>query len=119
MQAPKTKGHSCPHPSAHQTSDNCVPCPCTSPMTLESITRDIAQDLGFTSHQNLPTSLSNKQAAQVLHVSPDTLALWRSTGRHQLHYQKIGRYIRYPVQSLAQFIQSRTFSHTKQTGGAV
>ena len=69
MQAPKTKGHSCPHSSARQAADNTVPlCQCANSLTLDSVIHDIAQDLGYASRQNLPASLSNKQAACVLPV---------------------------------------------------
>jgi hypothetical protein len=116
MQATKTTGQPCLIPSARQTQGNTAQ-PLLPP-SLETILTGMAHDLGHSSRQTLPATLSNQHTAKILHVSPDTLALWRCTGRYALPYQKIGRYIRYPVQSLAEFIQSRTFCHTPKTGGA-
>lgn len=51
--------------------------------------------------------LDEVQAADYLGVSPATLATWRSTGRYQLPYCKMGRLIRYRIHDLAQFLESR------------
>ena len=59
--------------------------------------------------------LSDKQAAAVLGLAPNTLAVWRSTGRYNLRYVKAGRLVRYQAADLREFIQRRTASHT---GGA-
>ena len=115
MQATKANGQTCPIASARQAMGR--PAPVNPSPSLDTILTGIAQDLGYT-RQNLPSTLSNKQTAKVLHVVPDTLALWRSKGREHVSYQKTGRYIRYSVQSLAQYIQSHTFTATSNGGEA-
>ena len=39
--------------------------------------------------------LDDKAAAAMLDVSPGTLSVWRSTGRYNLPFLKIGRKVRY------------------------
>ncbi|HRO36807.1 helix-turn-helix domain-containing protein [Thauera sp.] len=39
--------------------------------------------------------LDDKAAAAILDVSPGTLSVWRSTGRYNLPFLKIGRKVRY------------------------
>jgi hypothetical protein len=48
------------------------------------------------------------EAANVLSVSPATLAIWRSTGRYSLPFTKIGSLVRYRPSDLARFIASRS-----------
>ncbi|MGE4053099.1 MAG: helix-turn-helix domain-containing protein [Piscinibacter sp.] len=43
----------------------------------------------------LPALLTPRQAADLLQVPTSTLAVWRSTGRVQLPYLKLGRHVRY------------------------
>ena len=64
----------------------------------------------------LPDShlLDNVKAAEFLGISSGTLAVWRSVGRYQLKYSKIGRRVKYKVGDLRAFIESRTQT---QTGG--
>lgn len=71
----------------------------------------------FPSLETLPDChlLSEPQAAAVLGLAPNTLAVWRSTGRYNLRYVKAGRLVRYQAADLKEFIQRRTVSHT---GGA-
>ena len=71
----------------------------------------------FPALENFPDShlLSDKQAAAVLGLAPNTLAVWRCTGRYNLPYVKAGRLVRYQAADLREFIQRRTASHT---GGA-
>jgi len=113
MQATKANGQTCPIASARQTMGK--PAPVNASPSLETILTNIAHDLGYT-RQTLPSTLSNKQTAKVLHVVPDTLALWRSKGREHVSYQKTGRYIRYSVQSLAEYIQTHTYTQTTKGG---
>ena len=57
----------------------------------------------------LPSKRVNeKGAAEILSVSPGTLAVWRCTRRYPLPYQKIGRAVRYRIADLEAFAQSRT-----------
>ncbi len=43
-------------------------------------------------------------------ISPGTLANWRSMRSHpELEYTKVGRYVRYPLDSVLNFIKLRTY----------
>lgn len=57
--------------------------------------------------------LDQNQAAQLLHVTPGTLSVWRSTGRYSIPFVKVGRSVRYRLSDLNSWIESRT-----QTNGA-
>ena len=57
---------------------------------------------------NYPSLLTPGQVADILCVSPHTLAVWRSTGRYDLPYIKTGRLVRYKRADLITFIESRT-----------
>ncbi|HTN32266.1 MAG TPA: helix-turn-helix domain-containing protein [Pseudomonas sp.] len=48
-----------------------------------------------------------QQAAQALGVSARTLAAWRSTGRQDLPFVKVGRLVRYRALDVADWLQSR------------
>ena len=52
--------------------------------------------------------LSEQEAAEVLDVSPGTLSVWRSTGRYQLKFLKIGRKVRYRRSDLLAWLAART-----------
>jgi predicted DNA-binding transcriptional regulator AlpA len=56
--------------------------------------------------------LDDKQAAEVLKTKPSTLSIWRTTGRYNLPYVKIGRLVRYRAGDLQEFIESRVHQHT-------
>lgn len=60
------------------------------------------------------TLLDDTLAAESLGVSRGTLAVWRSTGRYNLPYLKIGRLVKYKVGDLLAFRESRTKTHTGQ-----
>ncbi len=51
--------------------------------------------------------LTDEQVAQLLDVSPKTLATWRSTGRYALPFLRIGARIRYRRQDVAAWLESR------------
>ena len=57
--------------------------------------------------------LTPEEAAKILKVEPETLAVWRCTGRYSIPFVKIGRRIRYRVEDLERFIQANfiTISH--------
>lgn len=59
-----------------------------------------------------PVIVGDKDAARLLTVKVSTLAVWRSTGRYDLPYQKVGRSIRYRVTDLAKFLNDRTRRHS-------
>lgn len=71
----------------------------------------IVVQLGF-NPDNPPIHIDDKQAAEALGLKPATLAVWRSTGRYNLHYLKVGRLVKYRISDIAEFLASRTFNHT-------
>ena len=52
--------------------------------------------------------LNEKQAATYLDLSPGTLSVWRSTGRYNLIFVKIGSKVRYRLSDLENWVASRT-----------
>jgi excisionase family DNA binding protein len=61
------------------------------------------------SHAAFSSSLiTPAEAAQLLGVTPGTLAVWRSTGRYALAFVKIGARVKYRREDLAAFITQRT-----------
>ena len=62
------------------------------------------------------TLLSDAQAAAFLTVAVGTLSVWRSTGRHNLPYRKIGRNVRYRLGDLRDWLDRRQRCHTGQGG---
>ena len=51
--------------------------------------------------------LTPAQVAEFLGVSIETLNVWRATNRYKLPYVKAGRLVRYRVQDLHAFVESR------------
>lgn len=49
--------------------------------------------------------LNEEQAASILQVKPNTLAVWRSTKRYAIPFVKIGACVRYKRADLDAFIQ--------------
>ena len=61
------------------------------------------------SQQNLPHKLlSDPEAAELLCVTPQTLAVWRCKKRYNLPYIKVGRKVRYREADLLAWLDSRT-----------
>jgi excisionase family DNA binding protein len=56
--------------------------------------------------------LDEAAAAELLGIRPQTLAVWRSTGRYELPFVKVGRCVRYKRTDLAEFLRSRTVTNT-------
>jgi len=54
-----------------------------------------------------PALLKPEEVALRLAISPDTLAKWRYRGKGPA-YVKLNRTVRYPVDALEEYIQSRT-----------
>ena len=52
--------------------------------------------------------LSDKEATQYLGLADGTLSVWRSTGRYQIPFIKIGANVRYRRSSLDAWLESRT-----------
>lgn len=57
--------------------------------------------------------LTPQEAATILGISAGTLEVWRSTGRYDLRYIKVGRRVMYRVHDIQVFIEKRSMSHTK------
>ena len=53
---------------------------------------------------SLPELLNPEQVSNLLGVTTHTLAVWRSEGRYNLPYTKIGRLVRYRRADVARFI---------------
>lgn len=51
--------------------------------------------------------LDSESAAALLQVAPGTLSVWRSTGRYNLPFLKVGRKVRYRRFDLEAWIESR------------
>lgn len=60
------------------------------------------------------TLLDDIDAGAAINATPGTLAVWRSTGRYDLPYVKIGRKVRYRAGDLLAFLNRRTKTHTGQ-----
>lgn len=54
--------------------------------------------------------LTNEQAAGFLGIAPNSLAVWRTTKRYSLPYVKVGRLVKYRLDDLNAFLESRTIS---------
>lgn len=52
--------------------------------------------------------LDEKQAAEYIGVAPGTLSVWRSRGRYQLPFVKVGHLVRYRRNALDAWLNSRT-----------
>ena len=83
----------------------------TLAVNIEAMKAEILAALGF-DPLNPPTNLDDKQAAEALGIKAGTLSVWRSTGRYNLPYIKVGRLVRYRVSDLAEFMARRTACHT-------
>lgn len=56
--------------------------------------------------------LTRQQAADVLGVKVNTLAVWATTGRYRLPYVRVGRSARYSMADLLAFIDARRVCST-------
>ena len=52
--------------------------------------------------------LTEKQAAEILGITPGTLTVWRCTKRYNIPFVKVGRSVRYRRESLLAWIDQRT-----------
>jgi len=62
---------------------------------------------------DLEPLLDEEPTAEILGVVPGTLSVWRSTGRYDLPYVKIGRRVKYRPKDIRAFINRRTRTHTE------
>ena len=51
--------------------------------------------------------LSNNEAARLLGIKPETLAVWRSEQRYEIPYIKVGRCVRYRLSDLEDWLNTR------------
>lgn len=58
--------------------------------------------------------LTPEEAAAVLGVAKQTLAVWRSLGAHGPRYLKLGRLVRYEAPELERFIQELARNGARQ-----
>ena len=70
------------------------------------IVAEIGRTLGY-STDAVPTQIDEKRTAEVLGVKVSTLTNWRTTGRYNLPFIKVGRLVRYRVADLAAWIAKR------------
>lgn len=59
-------------------------------------------------HSSPPELLTPGEAADLLRTTVDTLAVWRSTGRHAIPFVKVGRSVRYRRAELLAWLESRS-----------
>ena len=58
------------------------------------------------------TLLTRDQAAGMLGIKPQTLAVWATTGRNRLPFVKVGRCVRYRASDLQAWLAERTTTAT-------
>jgi len=61
-----------------------------------------------------PVLLNEQQAAEYLGVAAGTLTVWRCTGRYNLPFVKVGRFVKYKQSDLDKWIENRTQHKTNQ-----
>ncbi len=60
----------------------------------------------------LQTLIPPNQAAQTLGITIGTLQVWRSTGRYNLRFVKVGGRVMYRPEDIQAFIEKHTMDHT-------
>jgi predicted site-specific integrase-resolvase len=50
----------------------------------------------------------------MLGVSVGTLSVWRTTGRYDVPFIKVGRHVRYKLKDIQAFLAGRVFTSTAQ-----
>lgn len=61
---------------------------------------------------DIDPGMSTPEAARYLGVAPNTLEIWRSTGRYSLPFEKIGSKVRYRKSALDRWLAERTTTST-------
>lgn len=61
---------------------------------------------------NLHRLITPDQASDTLGVTTGTLQIWRSTGRYNLPYVKVGGRVMYRTEDIEDFIHRRVQNHT-------
>ncbi|MEI8295772.1 MAG: helix-turn-helix domain-containing protein [Alphaproteobacteria bacterium] len=52
--------------------------------------------------------LTRKEAAELLGVKENTLAVWKTTHRHIIPIVKVGRLVKYRLSDILAFVEKRT-----------
>ena len=68
---------------------------------------------------NTAENLTTTEAAALLRLRPQTLALWRSAGRHDLRFTKIGSRVVYRRADLDAWLSARTATSTAAINAAI
>ncbi len=63
--------------------------------------------------------VSADEAATILNIRPQTLAIWRCTGRYSLPFIRVGRRIMYSRRALDKWTAGRTGTSTTQLEAAL
>lgn len=74
--------------------------------SVAPIVTEIGRTLGY-APEAIPAQIDERRAAEVLGVKVSTLTNWRTTGRYNLPYIKVGRLVRYRVADIAAWIAKR------------
>lgn len=72
-----------------------------------TLLRDLLVTLGH-NPERPPLYLTDEEASRVLRQKRNTLAIWRSTGRHSIPYTKLGRCVYYRPADLVAFLLNQT-----------
>jgi len=56
--------------------------------------------------------LTTEETADLIHVVPGTLMVWRSTGRYNLKYIKVGRKVFYDESDVHAFLEEQKRTQT-------
>lgn len=64
----------------------------------------------ITANKTASNLLTTEEAAEYLGVAQNSLAVWRTTHRYPIPYVKVGRLVKYRLNDLNTFIESRTIS---------
>lgn len=59
-------------------------------------------------HQSTDPLFTPPEAAAYIGVSKDTLSVWRSVGRYNIQFVKVGRLVKYRKSALDAFLDRRT-----------
>ena len=62
--------------------------------------------------------LSPEQAAEMLGLKPQTLSVWRCSGRYDLPFVRVGRLVKYRLADIEDFIERQTFLSTGEADDA-
>lgn len=82
-------------------------------MNADELKKQICIQLGVDPNKP-PVYLYPQQVSEATTIKIGTLAHWRTTGRVNLPYVKIGGAVAYPFDGLVAYLLRRTYAHTGQ-----